>query len=143
MRKWMCLVIECAYDRSNALGGKLLSQGSTLGLQDTHQMVVDSFSPETRPEIVATHGSGSTSQQYMLAYDVVGNGGRDVGAAFSWSPIGVLPTEFCFGTNANCPCGNGGGDCDSDQDCMPGLVCGTDNGAEFGQAVTTDVCVAP
>jgi hypothetical protein len=47
---------------------------------------------------------------------------------------------FC---SAACPCGKGGGDCDSDQDCLPELVCGTDNGPEFGLPATTDVCVAP
>lgn len=47
---------------------------------------------------------------------------------------------FCTET---CPCGHGGGDCDSDAECMPGLVCGTDNGAQFGQAANWDMCVRP
>jgi Tol biopolymer transport system component len=42
-----------------------------------------------------------------------------------------------------CPCSSGGGDCDANNECSPGLVCGTDNGSKFGFASTLDVCVAP
>ncbi len=52
----------------------------------------------------------------------------------------LLSADFC---TAACPCGHGGGDCDDDSQCMPGLVCGTDNGPEFGGSATTDVCVRP
>ena len=40
-----------------------------------------------------------------------------------------------------CPCGHGGGDCDSDAQCMPGLVCDTDVGEGFAMSAATDVCV--
>jgi hypothetical protein len=52
----------------------------------------------------------------------------------------LMSSTFC---SAACPCGHGGGDCDDDGQCMPGLVCGTDNGPEFGGSATTDVCVRP
>lgn len=45
------------------------------------------------------------------------------------------------GCSVQCPCGHGGGDCDSNAECMPGLTCGTDNGASFGMPSNYDVCV--
>lgn len=43
--------------------------------------------------------------------------------------------------SAECPCGQGGGDCDNDAQCMPGLVCGTDHGPMFKMSAATDVCL--
>jgi len=40
-----------------------------------------------------------------------------------------------------CPCTQGQGDCDSDVDCNPGLVCGSNLGPQFGMPVGHDVCV--
>ena len=47
-------------------------------------------------------------------------------------------TGYC---SPGCPCGHGGGDCDTNADCMPGHVCGTNNGASFGFPADWDVCV--
>ncbi len=41
------------------------------------------------------------------------------------------------------PCASGEGDCDRDDQCEVGLVCARDNGAQFGFAAQTDVCVPP
>lgn len=41
----------------------------------------------------------------------------------------------------NGPCGRFQGDCDSDLQCQPGLVCGHDTGAWFGLNATFDVCM--
>ncbi len=49
-------------------------------------------------------------------------------------------SSFC---SLNCPCTAGEGDCDSDQQCAAGLVCGADNGARYGLPASWDVCVAP
>ncbi|GAB4565063.1 MAG: hypothetical protein Tsb0020_15690 [Haliangiales bacterium] len=46
--------------------------------------------------------------------------------------------EFC---TEDCPCEAGQGDCDSDDDCEGDLVCGDDNGAEFGLDPDDDVCI--
>jgi hypothetical protein len=43
---------------------------------------------------------------------------------------------------AACRCGPGGGDCDGDADCAPGLVCKNDVGALYGMHQLLDVCVA-
>jgi alpha-tubulin suppressor-like RCC1 family protein len=40
-----------------------------------------------------------------------------------------------------CPCPAGGGDCDSNAECQPGLVCANDLGARFGMSASMDVCV--
>lgn len=45
--------------------------------------------------------------------------------------------SFCLG----CSCSSGQGDCDSDLDCAPGLVCAADFGLKFGFGAATDVCV--
>jgi hypothetical protein len=48
--------------------------------------------------------------------------------------------NFC---HIDCRCLNGQGDCDSDAECAPGLVCGTDNGASYdcGTGSTADFCI--
>jgi hypothetical protein len=48
-------------------------------------------------------------------------------------------TSFC---HADCPCLEGQGDCDPGQgQCAPGLICGTDNGADWTCSSSTDVCI--
>lgn len=46
-------------------------------------------------------------------------------------------TDYC---RKDCPCLQGQGDCDSNLECGPGLVCGTDNGPRFGQPAIWDMC---
>jgi hypothetical protein len=43
--------------------------------------------------------------------------------------------------SSGCKCGHGGGDCNYDSHCLPGLHCGNNNGAAYGYAATVDVCV--
>jgi hypothetical protein len=45
--------------------------------------------------------------------------------------------SFCCSSS---PCFIGGGDCDSDADCAGDLVCGLDNGPEYGCPTSSDVC---
>jgi hypothetical protein len=45
--------------------------------------------------------------------------------------------DFCVG----CLCASGAGDCDDDVECQPGLVCGAQNGPNFGLPANFDVCV--
>lgn len=42
-----------------------------------------------------------------------------------------------------CECAAGFGDCSTDADCQAGLVCGDNNGGQFGLHWTYDVCVEP
>ncbi|WP_428267234.1 hypothetical protein [Haliangium sp.] len=42
-----------------------------------------------------------------------------------------------------CPCAAGYGDCDADADCVAGLVCRHDVGADYGLDPEVDVCEAP
>ncbi len=53
---------------------------------------------------------------------------------------GQVP-KTASGCTAACPCGHGGGDCDSNADCMLGLTCVRNNGASFGMPADYDVCV--
>ena len=46
--------------------------------------------------------------------------------------------NFC---TPGCPCGFGQGDCDNDDQCAGDLVCGHDNGPEFGLPSYSDACV--
>lgn len=96
------------------------------------------------------HGGGDCdgNSQCMPGLICVDN----VGPGFGMGPDHdvCLPSACAAGTlgsstycSTTCPCGVGGGDCDSDNQCMPGLVCGTDNGPAFGFSSTTDVCVKP
>lgn len=43
--------------------------------------------------------------------------------------------------SALCPCGSSVGDCDTDEQCLVGLVCGVDNGEEFGLIANREVCM--
>lgn len=96
------------------------------------------------------HGGGDCDSDAqcmpgLVCVDNVGPGfgmgvDHDVCLPSACSAAALGSASFCSTT---CPCGVGGGDCDSDNQCMPGLVCGTDNGPDFGFSPTTDVCVRP
>ena len=78
---------------------------------------------------------------------------QDVGANYGWpatrdvceQPGGACP-PFVTGPDActtACPCDEGQGDCDGDNQCAPGLVCAQDVGANYGWPATRDVCEQP
>jgi hypothetical protein len=77
---------------------------------------------------------------------------NDYGPMFGQGPTSNVCVPFsCMGRtpgnsvfcSATCPCGVGGGDCDSDSQCMPGLVCASNFGKSFGMSSATDVCMTP
>ena len=50
----------------------------------------------------------------------------------------------CYGGNTCCDdgiCGEGEGDCDSDNDCLPGLICGKNNCIGSTFTSSDDCCV--
>lgn len=75
---------------------------------------------------------------------------RDAGLAFGFAEreidvcsnvcpiIGNGAGNFC---TPECPCSGAMGDCDSDADCKPGLICVHNVGASFGQPADNDVCL--
>lgn len=68
-------------------------------------------------------------------------GGADCGTCYvcpDSSQNGLF--NFC---SPGCLCDDGQGDCDSDADCMPGLVCGTDNGENYNISTNYETCVLP
>lgn len=58
--------------------------------------------------------------------------------------VDVCTNERTNGHHSYCskanPCEEGEGDCDSNAECLGGLVCGDDNGAEYGLDPWVDVC---
>jgi hypothetical protein len=72
-----------------------------------------------------------------LAYDVCKHPRPPGCAAFDPNN---LSTSLC---SPSCPCSLGEGDCDVDNDCIGGLVCGHDTGAAFGFSATWDFCIQP
>ena len=69
----------------------------------------------------------------------------DVGAEYGWdSAVDVCEADLPNGHYDYCrvqgPCEAGEGDCDSDAECLPWLVCGNDNGPQYGFASWVDVC---
>ena len=62
--------------------------------------------------------------------------GIDVGP--SCNPKAPGTADYC---TLEFPCGERGGDCDSDADCATGLVCMEDVGADYGMPANYDVCV--
>jgi hypothetical protein len=55
------------------------------------------------------------------------------------------PAPGCDGTicSPTCPCELAEGDCNVNEDCRAGLVCGQDMGATFCKTASLDVCVKP
>lgn len=64
---------------------------------------------------------------------------------------GSCSDQTCGGTNGDkngyctvaCPCVDGEGDCDSDDQCAGPRICGTNNGSSYGMPFTWDVCFTP
>ena len=54
---------------------------------------------------------------------------------------GAAPGAYNF-CSAACPCGDGEGDCDNDNECVPNSYCAQDVGPDYGFPEGTDVCVA-
>ena len=79
--------------------------------------------------------------------------GAAIGANSTWDVCKSGPIDGCPAYNKNsvssgsctaeCPCSLGEGDCNSDDDCRPSLVCGMNIGSQFGLASWVDVCVLP
>jgi Trypsin len=66
--------------------------------------------------------------------------GTDVCVPAACASGTLYSNTFC---SDECPCGQGGGDCDDDGDCLPGLTCVDDIGEQFGAGATTDICMKP
>jgi hypothetical protein len=101
------------------------------------------------PECPCGHGGGDCDADEDCLPGLVC--GTDLGPAFAMGATydvcvpsacstGLYSSTFC---SSACPCGHGGGNCDSDAECMPGLKCGTNNGATFGRPSTADICYRP
>ena len=95
----------------------------------------------------ATGSFQSSSIGFYLIFDDSPESLQDFGpftASFTGDIYGVVPPgdfDFCSETY---PCTVGQGDCDSDSECRPGLVClNEDVGYAYGFNAYVDVCVRP
>ncbi|MEZ4237176.1 MAG: M23 family metallopeptidase [Myxococcota bacterium] len=72
---------------------------------------------------------------------------QDTDGRYGWWYTNVQTCELPVGHADRCtpetPCDVDEGDCDSDADCLSGLVCRHDHGAVYGFSALTDVCVPP
>lgn len=71
--------------------------------------------------------------------------GEDCGGAdcVACDCSGLPPLGLANHCTTECPCPEGEGDCNVDADCDTGLVCGTNNGVQFGFGGGADFCVDP
>lgn len=73
---------------------------------------------------------------------------QNVGASYGYAatidvcvpPAMALPNGDLGHCSATNPCAIGHGDCDSDRECLPGLVCKDNIGPSYGFGATVDVC---
>lgn len=70
-------------------------------------------------------------------------GGVDCGTCDGLCTDIVPPDGFRGHCTVDCPCPAGESDCNTDDECDTGLVCGVDNGPQFGLSGGMDVCVIP
>ena len=54
---------------------------------------------------------------------------------------GAVNGQYNYCYNPSALCVSGEGDCNSNAQCVAGLICGQDNGAKFGFAAGSDVCI--
>ncbi|REJ85133.1 MAG: hypothetical protein DWQ30_03460 [Acidobacteria bacterium] len=80
--------------------------------------------------VEATTYLPSTTGSFTLSVQASGGGGG--GCNLSNGDV-----DFCRDCG---PCGIGEGDCDGDGECLPGLTCATDVGANYGFPASYDVC---
>lgn len=78
------------------------------------------------------------AKDYGAAFDMTA--GTDVCVKEGCEDRTLFSSSFC---SDECPCGIGGGQCRDNADCMPGLKCGTNNGADFGRTSSFDLCYDP
>lgn len=122
-----CLGGEGDCDASYECAGELecgVDNGERFGFSAGHDICV----PSHCTNLAIDAGSGET--------------GLDCGG-----PCGHCSIT-CTGSNGDpafctpgCPCESGGGDCDADDECATGLVCGEGLGPQFAMPTGHDVCV--
>src|SRR5262249_42432997 len=104
------------------------------------------------PPLLGTPGLPDPAPQGGVAYawDDYGQtlgaaeGKPDVLASFYPAPRVTFPEERVDCSTSD-PCASGEGDCDSNAECQPGLVCaiGVGSGPKHGFPLDVDICVPP
>ena len=116
-----------------------------------------------RGTVVLPHGTGKSVRVLVIAQgekeaEATAAGADYVGVEFvekiqeGWLDFDVCVPPQCSPNpnkpfarpycNETCRCTNGFGDCDGNEDCLPGFLCGDNNGPRYGQPHDWDICVA-
>ena len=88
---------------------------------------------------VVVDGYGNQSGQFSLNVTYTGGGSSSSGGYSCHNGDNGSP-NYC---TSSCPCSEGYGDCDSDDECQAGLICRRDVGARYGVNRTMDFCERP
>lgn len=89
---------------------------------------------ECAGDLVCVHDVGNAIGQHRLM-DVCRRPGQNC--------QGNLPLWHWDYCNAACPCAEGQGDCDNNNECAGNLICRHNIGDQYGRASSIDVCVQP
>jgi len=84
------------------------SAGNSIGVSEARIQLSNSSAHEDELAIAAMHSGGLDASTFMVAWHSAGASGGDIFGALYQSFAGGPKTPFCFGTNAQCPCNNGG-----------------------------------
>jgi hypothetical protein len=84
------------------------SAGNSIGVSEARIQLSNSSAHEDELAIAAMHSGGLAASTFMVAWHSAGATGGDIFGALYQSFAGGPKTPFCFGTNAQCPCNNGG-----------------------------------
>lgn len=113
-----------------------------VGLECVSDMGINfpSFSPQNwRTDVCLQPHCGNKVLDTMLGETAVDCGGS-CGVCPLSNPRPAGDNTYC--SDPNFPCGEGEGDCDSDEECQAGLTCTSNVGATYGFNPNTDVCTS-
>jgi hypothetical protein len=82
--------------------------GNQIVVSATREILALTGDVEQDTCVCAQHSGGATSRSFFVGWDEESQTDLDVFGAIVDAPIGGPVDEFCFGTAAACPCGNGG-----------------------------------
>jgi hypothetical protein len=86
---------------------------------------------------------GTTYHFAVISTDIAGNQASSDWRTFTTdSCVHPAPPGASQHCTSECPCSDGGGDCDSEDECLPWLTCVRDVGARYGWRSDVDVCEA-
>ena len=101
----------------------------------TYQVSTEFKAPGTETWWAISSSSSQNPQSLIVGGSSSSSGGSS--SCHSGTNGGA---SYC---STSCPCAEGYGDCDSDAECLPGLICARDVGANYGVHSSMDFCEQP